>query len=380
MKVHLVRSGQFSANTFKSVLQILNQFQGPVSYVASETDLELENAIEVEIARKEDFEWADSMSFSMYSISPAMAEEKSFPLKQKQASWDDFFKLCEAYRQKHKIDPSEPVILLTDVANDANWFGGIDESMKNVFIHTADWDYYFEGINERFPISYEVVAWVCRMLSCNNRSEFEKNMHLESVGCMSDFCQEKKQIVLKMRTADICASCFDFIQRSGIDVRVLRQVIDSMEGIRKNFLTTERSAFLDRPSRIEIKGYMYQIFLPDYGSLEIMLNPKQRAIYCFYLNHPEGVRLVDLVDHRREISDYYHRFSNFGNNQEIEAAIDLLLDPTDNNINEVLSRIKRVFVHTLGPRLASQYLITGNRGEPYRINIPRDLISFQEVP
>ena len=201
--------------------------------------------------------------------------------------------------------------------------------------------------------------------------------HNEPRGCMSDFCQNKRQIVLKMRTADICMDCMKLLQSSKVDVRIFGQLIDALDGVRKYFLSIERSTFLNRPSTVLGSGYLRRIYFPAYGNLELNLNPKQRAIYCFFLRHPEGVRLVELVDHRSEIGALYHRFSNFGSIEEIEESLNLLLDPLDNNLNETLSRIRSTIKRTLGPRISPNYQIVGSRGEPYRINLDAELIQIE---
>ena len=58
MKVHLIRSADFSAHTYQAVLHILRQYQGPVEFMASESDVHISNAIAVEIESKEAFELA----------------------------------------------------------------------------------------------------------------------------------------------------------------------------------------------------------------------------------------------------------------------------------------------------------------------------------
>jgi hypothetical protein len=65
--------------------------------------------------------------------------------------------------------------------------------------------------------------------------------------------------------------------------------------------------------------------------------------------------------------------------EEIEKSLDILLDPTNNNINEVLSKIKSTFVKVLGQRLAEHYVISGNRGERYKIKLSPDLIDFEST-
>ena len=386
MNVHLIRSSDFSAQTYQSVLQIVRQYEGPIEFLASESDALISNAIEVEIETKEAFEKAEEISHtSLYKEEKIQAVRSYeterprifFPHKTKRANWKHFFDACEYYRSARKLPPEDLVILLTDTANEANWFGGADKTMKNAFIHTADWHHYFDGLNERFPIAYEIIAWTIRMLIIKDNSEMSTYWHNEPRGCMSDFCQNKRQIVLKMRTADICMDCMKLLQSSKVDVRVFGQLIDALDGIRTYFLSIERSTFLNRPSTVLVSGYLHRIYFPAYGNLELNLNPKQRAIYCFFLRHPEGVRLVELVDHRSEIGALYHRFSNFGSIEEIEESLNLLLDPLDNNLNETLSRIRSTIKRTLGPRISPNYQIVGSRGEPYRINLDAELIQIE---
>jgi hypothetical protein len=386
MNVHLIRSSDFSAQTYQSVLQIVRQYEGPIEFLASESDALISNAIEVEIETKEAFEKAEEISHtSLYKEEKIQAVRSYeterprifFPHKTKRANWKHFFDACEYYRSARKLPPEDLVILLTDTANEANWFGGADKTMKNAFIHTADWHHYFDGLNERFPIAYEIIAWTIRMLIVKDHLEMPNYWHNEPRGCMSDFCQNKRQIVLKMRTADICMDCMKLLQSSKVDVRIFGQLIDALEGVRKYFLSIERSTFLNRPSTVLVSGYLHRIFFPAYGNLELNLNPKQRAIYCFFLRHPEGVRLVELVDHRSEIGALYHRFSNFGSIEEIEDSLNLLLDPLDNNLNETLSRIRSTIKRTLGPRISPNYQIVGSRGEPYRINLDAELIQIE---
>ena len=395
MRVHLIRSADFSAHTYQAVLQILWQYQGPIEFLASESDAHIANAIEVEIETKESFEkakesrdlnsisnasrWNESQyepELSMFSDMKSERPSISFPHKTTKANWQQFFDACTYYRLSHEISESDLVVLLTDTANDANWFGGADKNMKNAFIHTADWHHYFDGLNERFPIAYEVIAWTIRMLIVRDSSQLATYWHMEPRGCMSDFCQDKRQIVLKMRTADLCMDCMARLKDTDVDVRIFAQLIETMEGIRRYFLSIERSVFLNRPSSMLVTGYTHRIFFTDYGNLELNLNPKQRAIYCFFLRHPEGVRLVDLVDHRSEIGALYHRFSNFSSIEEIDESLNLLLDPMENNLNETLSRIRSVIKQTLGQRIAENYFIKGNRGEPYKIELESSRIKF----
>ena len=252
--------------------------------------------------------------------------------------------------------------------------------MKNYFIQTSNWHHFLgNSIDSRFPIAYEIVIWLLRSQMFQNRQEIMDGVHKGSTGCMMDFCENKKDIVLKMRTADICNDCLAVIQNREVDRPFARQVLDSMDGIRQHMMFRERSEFLNSPSKMEIRGFMKHIFLKDLGDLEIHLNPKEKTIYLFFLNHPEGVRIVDLIDHKTEISHFYETFTNSFESAQIAQAINLLLDPTEGNINQVLSRIRAKFKSAVGSKLANFYTIEGNQGDPFKIHFNRELVTIEKI-
>lgn len=393
MNIHLIRSSELSVQTYTNVLNLLHKTQGPLKYIASKnTDWETIN-YEKDWITEEQFKKVERTNFEAernmnYSLAKATFSVKEvttsgifddFPIKEKQATWDNLFSSCETYRKTYAIPENDIVILLTDISNDKNWFGSVDQTMRNVFIQTSNWSSFFGSeIDTRFPIAYEVVAWVMRILMFRNRYELSQLLHIQPKGCMMDFCEHKSQIVLKMRTADICGDCLDHIQTRDINPTALNQLLETMDGIRSNILFRERSTVLNRPSRLEIRGYMKRIFLVDLGDLEVRLNPKEKTLFLFFLNHPEGVRIVDLMDHKAEILDLYKRFSRASTPSLIENAVDLMLQPTDGNINQVLTRIRSKFKQTAGDSIAGYYTIEGTRNEAYKISLNRELVNVIE--
>ena len=387
-KVHLVRSDEFKEEDLSQVVNLLKQFNGPIEYISAETNYLQFTPPGLLWRSKLEFEKKTTPKFSSdrNQISPNYSMFEStpkqsivFPVEVPTLSWDTFFAACIDYRRKHQIPEKDLVILLTDFSNDKNWFAGIDSTMKNYFIQTSNWHHYFgNSIDSRFPIAYEIVIWLLRSQMFQNRQEIMDGVHKGSSGCMMDFCENKKEIVLKMRTADICNDCLKVIQLKEVDRPFARQVLDSMDGIRQHMMFRERSEFLNSPSKMEIRGFMKRIFLKDLGDLEMQLNPKEKTIYLFFLKHPEGVRIVDLIDHKTEISHFYETFTNSYDTSQIEQAINLLLDPTEGNINQVFSRIRAKFKSAVGTRLSNLYTIEGNPGEPFKINLNRELVSIEE--
>jgi hypothetical protein len=111
----------------------------------------------------------------------------------------------------------------------------------------------------------------------------------------------------------------------------------------------------------------------------VRLNPKEKTLFLFFLNHPTGVRIVDLMDHKAEILELYSRVSRASTPTLIVNAVDLMLHPTDGNINQVLTRIRSKFKQTAGDSIAGYYTIEGARNEVYKIALNRELVNTIEI-
>jgi len=158
---------------------------------------------------------------------------------------------------------------------------------------------------------------------------------------------------------------------------MVNQLFRIMDGIRASMTFRNRMVLMQRPSRIEVRDYTMRIFLTDLGDLELNFNPKEKAIYLFYLNHPEGVHLTSLQDYREEIASYYSRFTTQSEPREIERSIDRLIDPLDNDINVVLSRIRKKLRDAVGNELSHHYMIDGPHGGDKRISLDREFVGFE---
>jgi hypothetical protein len=122
----------------------------------------------------------------------------------------------------------------------------------------------------------------------------------------------------------------------------------------------------------------YRIILPDYNNMEIELTPLHKAIYFLFLNHPEGIRLKDLSEHHKELCNYYKQMRDREMTESMERSIRHLEEPTSNDINIAISKIRTAFENRFDEHLAMNYIITGKAGEPYVIALNRDLLRFEE--
>ena len=119
----------------------------------------------------------------------------------------------------------------------------------------------------------------------------------------------------------------------------------------------------------------FRVFLPDYNNMEIKMPTLSKALYFFYLRHPEGVLFKELRDYKAELSEIYRTISPLENMDKIEKSIDDIIDSTKNSVNEKCSRIKAAFVSQFNDKLAKNYYITGGAGAPKTIKLDRNLIN-----
>jgi hypothetical protein len=379
MNVHLLKSPELSEDTYRDVVLVLRQYPGPIRFVESE--------LGIMDAEPKDHYWEDEKKFDTKghvvfskesrNIHPVMFNE--FPMTDQRLTWQDLFRQCENYRFDRNVHSDDHVILLTNIGNDKNWFGSIDESMRNYFIHTENWSHYFQNqIDVRFPIAYEVIVWLLRGSIFSSRHKMQEHLHHTSIGCFMDYCENKKEIILKMRTADICPSCLDHINIKDLPSNFVNQILDTMDGIRNNLIFRERVRIMRRPSRIQVEGFMKHIFLTDFGNLCVRLNPKERALYLLFLNHPEGISIPELYDHRQELLAIYQRISVRDSPENIRRAIESLVNPLENDISINLSRIRKKFKDAVGEDLLPYYDITGEHGARKFIKLDRELVTYKD--
>ncbi|MFN5032839.1 MAG: hypothetical protein ACK5FX_11520 [Flavobacteriia bacterium] len=378
MNIHLLRDKDLSIDTYRNVLHLLQHVPGPLNFIESEVDIRNLDLIDHIWERKDDFEKQNRRVYSMMDAS-IVRPSYIFPKEVRRASWEQLFEECINYRNCFShVSSEDVVVLLTDVPNNQNWFGSVDDSMRNFFIHTDDWKFYFgEAVDIRFPIAYEVIVWVLRGLMFKSRESILNNLHDQAIGCVQDFCLDKKEIILKMRTGDVCPACLDLIAKADINHSYLNQIFEIIEEIRMSLSFRQRIKLFKKPSRLLVKGPTKRLFLKDLGNLEINLNPSERALYLLFLNNPNGIRLPEIIDYRNELLEIYGMTTNLSDQADIINRIDRLTDVSENNVNEVLSRIRGKLKSAVGVELLDFYDIQGARGEAKKILLNRELLSYE---
>ena len=105
--------------------------------------------------------------------------------------------------------------------------------------------------------------------------------------------------------------------------------------------------------------------LPDDNSI-VYLNPMERALYQFFINHPEGIQADALPRHWQELYLLYAHESVFDDKKLMLSTIENLCRKSKIVFYTNISLIKRKFITTLGTRKASPYIIKRDKSGYYK--------------
>jgi hypothetical protein len=380
MKIHLVPDNSLDHDLYVRVLNLLQAVPGVNKFHASgggEILIPDDMREQQEVETKEKFE-KQEFTYPRYSEGPVHSKSLegrtwTFPHLRLTARWRDFFSQIRLFREVKAIPEREFLILLTPIANQKNWFATLDDSNPyNGFVHTDEWGHYID-CDPALPIAFEVMALALQKNIFKDFEEVRALTHERPIGCVSDLCMKKSDIILKMRTADICPACMGRVQKN-LSMPEIHHALSILESLRVKMLFAQNFRQNSPPSKLLIRrgGRMY---LPDYGNIEIRMPAFEKALYLLFLRYPRGLFLGDVVrEFNTELSDLYIHVSTRGLLQEMRHRISKLKDDDNFNISVPISRIKKVFTDAVGVSLADQYIIQGENAGKKGIKLNRDLV------
>lgn len=152
----------------------------------------------------------------------------------------------------------------------------------------------------------------------------------------------------------------DTLRIKGIDQMVLNELVKPETKLSKLHITKK-----------------YKIFLPDYNHIEIVMRPLPKAVFFLFLNHPEGIKFKELSNYENELKNIYESLSGRIERAGILQSVLDVTNPTKNSINEKCARVRESFIIHFDETLAQNYYITGERGEPKKITLPRNLVEWE---
>ena len=352
MNVHIIRDEHCPLAVYQNVFDKLSKSIGIINFIKSKDDALIQDDTDDMFDEKEGEEPLNKYLFLSFS---------------------QLYDICEKYRLKYNIDTNDHVFLLSGANNYQNWFSNMDYERNNYFVQVTEWELFFGAeIEVSFILCYQVMAWLLKRKIFFSEAEVMDAVHTKARGCMMDFCQNKRDITLKIRTADLCSDCLNIIKSKDVPFNFLNQVFSLWEEIRKNIIFRERAEFLNRTGRMIINPPKKTLFFPDYGDIVVKLPPKEMTFYQLFISEPNGINMNSLIDHAKTLKDYYFKITG----KDDIAATANIYAINDNVPSQLLSRINRILVGNLGETLASCYIIERTYNEPHKIRINREYVTL----
>lgn len=360
MEIHLLRSNEVSFELVQSIYNRIGTHKGPVKYYWDEEHKYNED-------EKQSAHFEENIPLLNKEEYTDSAGRAIFP-------WAILFECCESYREKKKIGKEDVVVLLTGYENKDFWFSAWESSEKrNFFIKTSEWEDLIKA-DPCYPIIYELVTIPITLAAFDTLEGEKKWAHYKPRGCVFDYCKHKREVQLRLRTADICQDCSELLIERKTDPATIKQVFETLESIRSQMLFRERFRLTKSISPLEIDIRKRKIRFKDIGNLELKPGPRELAVYIFFMNHPEGVIFKQIDAHREEISFLYRQISKTDIESKIINTIEAMADHTNNTMQELVSKINEAIKDTIGAEAAKDYIIQGKKGEKFNIQLDRKLL------
>jgi len=360
--VWLVKSPEVSKQKFFDVFNLLNSIKGASEWAFQFKTIESKDEIEGEGEQEE--------------------EGKSTTLFRR--PWAYFFGQAEEFRRLHDLGNNEYVVVLSDHGNTENWFSAADYGgNKNAFVHCEEWNYFSRGSDVRYPIAYHVAITLLNHHWLKSTEEIQYKVHgLQPgdnlpVGCMNDFCGNKEEVHLKMRTGDICEDCLNDFIETGVDKILIRHVLEIIGNI-SAFMRFSNKWIVDvELPKLSIEGQKLNFSFKEMGNLTLdsSLIPLQSRVFYKLLytlqNKETPIGLNDFIYGDKFITQYklaylkawgYEGYfeddpQTFKKTKKLAQSIDQLFVNDGAGISRLKGNINKAFTNALGPKLAENYSI-----------------------
>jgi len=370
MKVHLIRTPEFNEERLKEVFDILSSYNGPLKFCFDEYNFS---------TRK--FKFLQEISSKKNNFMIKMEELDMMVLRAHYVglSWDNLFSVCNFYRKKFKISKNDFVVLLTSRKNELNWFSHYDNK-NNVFVHTKDWDKFKLKTGFVYPVAFQVIENILqRLMKIDIEDPNCKIYHLESIGCINDFCEDKQKILLKLRTADICDECIERINKLNLDKLLLNQIIQILEGLRLQFIFKKDIHRNTGPYTIFLEKNL-KLIIPQLGNKEIMLEPMLKSLYILFLKNSSGIEMINLNNYKITFNKCYRKLNPPLPEEDIgiiETRIDNLLNENGITFIQKISRLNSKIEMQLGIDIGELYKLKRIEIGKYKVNLNPEQIDIR---
>ena len=157
--------------------------------------------------------------------------------------------------------------------------------------------------DEKFGIAYQVVENIFQSQIGLNISDVDKdpNIHMESIGCINDFCENKIDVMLKLRTAEICKSCLKRAEEKKVYPLILDHISRIIRNTKEKFVNSNKIESTVKPDNVYID--------PDrevkIGNKEVGLDPLNKVLFIFFLKNLQGIETKLICEYKNDFYEIY---------------------------------------------------------------------------
>jgi hypothetical protein len=327
MKIILIDSPDLKESIAEQIQGFLSGFSGEWEFIVGNGNPKFGDYYQ-----DNDFETKTTIRYS--------AEINSFfeqPLKIER--WSSIFDRILDYRTKESINHDDFLLMYSSSLNEFNWFGMFDpyRRLPNGFVQGDYWNEFVES-EAIYPILYETVAIPLQWRMFKDAENVSEVTHSKPIGCINDLCVDKREIILKLQTGNICQTCYNKALEKGVSEQELDQIDKILDAIRLRFREFNQRRNKRDPYPVNVCNAGRKIYI---GDSELRLRPLDKALYLFFLNTDEEHRTADLVDFERELLKYYKPLYNGSERDEMIRNAGRLARNEDGLTNQAVSRINR---------------------------------------
>lgn len=213
--------------------------------------------------------------------------------------WDTIFAAIRTARIGRKIPQTTFVYLLTHSPNENNWFAAEDDrDMRSGFGHLDDFSWITSAPASVIAAHY-LLKGILNALLDEAGFAWRALWHSEPRGCLFDFCEQKSDLRLKLKTGDICGDCLSRLRQAKIPEPLLEQAAHVLDAQRRQAINTVQffrteSAFADWPFPVAVTRHKVAHASNHLHRLLLLLDHFDSLVRFVVLTH--GVKNRRLSD------------------------------------------------------------------------------------
>lgn len=288
----------------------------------------------------------------------------------------DAFAAMVEVRHTLRLEAQDAVVLLTSRCDEKNYFAYGEPAGKGPGHHcimVSGWE-DMVAMDFLYPTLHIVASNL--LLGCmhGTMEEWELNAHEEPVGCISDFCGNKQDILLRLRTADVCEACAGkynaAIEAGEFSVEEFEQCMELLELAREGIRFHNRMIATPKPSPLLINPTNLSVTLVRHDRIINFSGVMPHCLYILYLQHPSGIPYEELEQHIEALVAHYDKIKGTKTREELLQSFGVLADHGDRSrLNQEVSRLRRSVKEAVGEKLLPLYMWDAGREAPKVISI-----------